>query len=55
MARRIVDGEAPDLPIEAAKMVGMLSQQALDIDARLAKSIAICSFGNVATMSRGVS
>jgi transposase len=35
MARRIVDGEAPDLPIEAAKMVGMLAQQALDIDARL--------------------
>jgi transposase len=35
MARRIVDGEAPDVPIEAAKMVGMLSQQALDIDARL--------------------
>ena len=35
MARRIVDGEAPDVPTEAARMVGMLSQQALDIDARL--------------------
>ena len=35
LARRIVDGEAPDVPIEAAKMVGMLSQQALDIHARL--------------------
>ncbi len=35
MARRIVDGEAPDVPIESAKMVGMLAQQALDIDARL--------------------
>ena len=31
MARRIVDGEAPDVPIEAAKIVGTLSQQALDI------------------------
>jgi transposase len=35
MARRIVNGEAPDVPIEAARMVGMLSQQALDIDTRL--------------------
>jgi transposase len=35
MAQRIVDGEAPDVPIEAAKIVGTLSQQALDIDARL--------------------
>ena len=35
LARRIVDGEAPDVPIEAARMVGLLSQQALDIDARL--------------------
>jgi transposase len=35
MAQRIVDGETPDVPIEAARMVGMLSQQALDIDARL--------------------
>src|ERR1700684_3369153 len=29
MARRIVDGEAPDVPIEAAKILGTLSQQAL--------------------------
>jgi transposase len=35
LARRIVDGEAPDVPIEAARMVGLLSQQVLDIDARL--------------------
>ena len=35
MARQIVDGKAPDVPIEAARMVGMLSQQALDIDTRL--------------------
>ena len=30
MARQIVDGKAPDVPIEAAKIVGTLSQQALD-------------------------
>ena len=35
MARRIVDDEAPDVPIEAAKIVGALSQQALDIHVRL--------------------
>ena len=35
MARRIVDGEAPDVPIEAAKIVGTLSQQALDVHVRL--------------------
>ena len=35
MARRIVDGEAPDVPIEAAKIVGTLSRQALDIHIRL--------------------
>ena len=35
MARRIVDGEAPDVPIEAAKVVATLSQQALDIHVRL--------------------
>jgi transposase len=34
-ARRIVDGEAPDITIEAAKIVGTLSQQALDIHVRL--------------------
>jgi len=35
MARRIVDGEAPDMPMEAAKIVGTLSQQALAIHIRL--------------------
>ena len=35
MARRIVDGETPDVPVEAAKVVGTLSQQALEIHARL--------------------
>ena len=35
MARRIVDGEAPDIPTEAAKIVSTLSQQALDIHIRL--------------------
>ena len=35
MARRIVDDEAPDVPIEAAKIIGTLSQQALDIHVRL--------------------
>jgi transposase len=35
MARQIVDDEAPDVPIEAAKIVGTLSQQALDIHVRL--------------------
>ncbi len=35
MARRIVNGEAPDVPMEAAKIVGTLSQQVLDIHVRL--------------------
>ncbi|MGH6840278.1 MAG: IS110 family transposase [Methylocella sp.] len=35
MAKRIVEGEAPDVPIEAAKIVGALSQQALDVHVRL--------------------
>jgi transposase len=35
MARRFVDGEAPDVPMEAAKMVSTLSRQALDIHIRL--------------------
>lgn len=35
MARRVVDGEAPDVPPEAVRIVGMLSQQALDTHARL--------------------
>jgi transposase len=35
MARQIVDGETPNVPAEAAKVIGMLSQQALDIHLRL--------------------
>jgi transposase len=35
MARQIVDGEVPDVPVEAARIVGTLSQQALDIHVRL--------------------
>ena len=35
MARRIVDGKAPDVPMEVAKIVSTLSQQALDIHVRL--------------------
>ena len=35
MARQIVDGEAPDVPMEAAKIVGTLARQALDIRIRL--------------------
>ena len=34
-ARKIVDGEAPAVPREAAKIVGRLSQQALDTHAQL--------------------
>jgi transposase len=34
MARSIVDGEAPDIPPEAAKIVWRLSQQALDTHAQ---------------------
>lgn len=35
MARKIVDGEAPPVPREAAKIAGRLSQQALDTHAQL--------------------
>jgi transposase len=35
MARQIVDGKSPDVPIEAAKIVTTLSQQALDTHVRL--------------------
>jgi hypothetical protein len=35
MARQIVDGKAPDVPIEAAKIVGTLSQHAIDTHIRL--------------------
>jgi transposase len=35
MARQIVDGKSPDIPVEAAKIVSTLSQQALDTHDRL--------------------
>ena len=35
MARQIVDGKSPEVPVEAAKIVGTLSQQALDTHVRL--------------------
>jgi transposase len=35
MARQVVDGEAPDVPAEAIKIITVLSQQALDMHARL--------------------
>ena len=35
MARQVVDGEMPDVPAEAARIVDMLSRQALDTHARL--------------------
>lgn len=35
MARQVVDGVAPDIPVEAVRIIGMLSQQALDTHARL--------------------
>ena len=35
MARQVIDGVTPDIPIEAVRIIGMLSQQALDTHARL--------------------
>ena len=35
MARQIIDGQSPDVPVEAAKIVGTLSQQALETHMRL--------------------
>jgi transposase len=35
MARQVIDGETPNVPATAVKMVGMLSQQALDTHAQL--------------------
>jgi transposase len=49
MTRKIVDGKAPDVPIEAAKIVGALSQQALDTHVRLReidRDLAIWLRGN---------
>ena len=35
MAQQVADGAAPEMPVAAAKVVGMLSRQALDTHARL--------------------
>jgi len=37
MARQIVDGKAPDVPLEAAKILGTLSQQVLTTHGRLSR------------------
>jgi transposase len=55
MARQIVDGKAPEVPFEAAKIVGTLSQQALDTHVRLREIDAIWPSGYVATMLHVVS
>jgi transposase len=49
MTRQVVDGKAPEVPIEAAKIVTTLSQQALDIHVRLReidRDLAVCLRGN---------
>ena len=49
MARQIVDGKAPEVPMEAAKIVGTLSQQALDTHVRLReidRNLAVWLRGN---------
>jgi len=49
MARQIVDGKAPEVPFEAAKIVATLSQQALDTHVRLReidRDLAIWLRGN---------
>jgi transposase len=49
MARQIVDGKAPEVPIEAARIVTTLSQQALDIHVRLReidRDLAVCLRGD---------
>jgi transposase len=52
MARQIVDGKASEVPMEAAKIVATLSQQALDIHVRLREMAWL--FGYAATMSHVV-
>jgi transposase len=54
MARQIVDGKAPDVPIEAAKIVACHSRRSTPTFG-FARSIAICSCGYVATMLHVVS
>jgi len=49
MARQIVDGKAPDVPIEAAKILGTLSQQVLTTHVRLReidRDLAVLLRGN---------
>jgi len=49
MARQVIDGKAPEVPIEAARIATTLSQQALDIHARLCeidRDLAIWLRGN---------
>ena len=49
MTRQIVDGKVPEVPIEAARIVTTLSQQALDIHVRLReidRDLAVCLRGN---------
>jgi transposase len=51
MARQIVDGKAPDVPIEAAKILGTLSQQVLTTHVRLReidRDLAVWLRGNEA-------
>ena len=43
IARQIVDGKAPELPIEATRIVTTLSQQALDIHVRLSATALAAS------------
>ena len=54
-ARQIVDGKAPEVPIEAARIVATLSQQAPTSTSGSARSIAIWPFIYVATMLHVVS
>lgn len=50
MGRVTIDGAAPGVPPEAAKIVGRLSQQALDTQPSFKRSSAICSPGNARVM-----
>jgi transposase len=44
MAKRIVDGEAPDVPIEAARIVGALSQQARSASPNRSRSTRLATW-----------
>lgn len=52
MARQIVDGAAPDVAPEAVKIIGTLSQQALDVHVRLREIDATCWCGSARVRSR---